>query len=372
MAALAIGEGFLRLAGYDALTGLKNGRQLILKPSSNLDAKYELIPGAKGHAWDTYVEINAHGYRGQTAGPEKRNRFRAIAIGDSITFGNGLPLESTYSYQLTELLNQSFPASEVLNFGVGGYDIVQSVALFEDRGLIYKPDLLIVGYCLNDAGIASPNLEYIVRSNEYQSNPIFRFLLAQFVSDKIDRIRIGNWMKEKNQPEVFQKEYESRIAAIGENERVLRELMQASPSGYPSVWYGDEHRIGRLRYAFERLSALARSHDFRVVVVIFPWLVGDASNYPYEIPHAIIRLEAQRVGLDVLEVLHDFQRIGMTNLRISKNDLTHPNSIGHKVIAEKLAEYIRNEWARYNNPPSTSNQQGADLDRFSARLPISR
>tara|TARA_B100000809_G_scaffold87638_1_gene86093 strand:- start:12 stop:1190 length:1179 start_codon:yes stop_codon:yes gene_type:complete len=370
--ALAIGEVFLRLVGYDVLKRSKNGREIILQPSSNSDIQYELIPGAKGYAWGTDVEINAHGYRGQIGSPGKLNGFRAIATGDSITFGNKLPFESTYSYQLNEILTESSSGYEVLNFGVAGYDILQEVSFFEDRGVIYKPDLVVVGFCLNDIGIASHNLEYIVRSKKYQSSPIYRLRIIQFMSDKTDRISIGKWMKEKNQPEVFQKDYESKIAVIGEGEHILRELMQAAPKGFPSVWYRDEHRIGRLRYSFERLSDLAKREDFWVVVVIFPWLVGDTSNYPYEIPHKIVSLEAKRVGFDVLEVVHDFMGIGMINLKISKNDFVHPNGVGHKVIAEKLAGYIHSKWPRHMEQYSTSTEQGAAPDRFSATLQSDR
>jgi len=160
---LLIGEIFLRLVGYAPLKDMRNGREIILQPSSNPDIKYELVPGSKGRAWYTDVEINARGYRGHMGNPGKFDGFRAIAIGDSITYGNKLPVELTYPHQLDELLNHLGYRNEVLNFGVGGYDILQAVSLFESRGLIYKPDLVIVGFCLNDIGIASPNLEYIVR-----------------------------------------------------------------------------------------------------------------------------------------------------------------------------------------------------------------
>ncbi len=341
---LAVGEVSLRLTGYDMLEDLKNGREIILQPSSDPDMKYEFVPGAKGHAWGADVEINARGYRGRMGSPGKLDGFRAIALGDSITFGNMLPVESTYPYQLNELLDKTHSRHEVLNFGVGGYDILQEVALFEARGSIYQPDLVVVGFCLNDIGIASPNLEYIVRSGKYRSCPIFRLRIAQFIVDRIDRIRIGSWMEEKNRAEIFRQDYESKIAVIGEDEDILRGLMRAAPKDYPSVWYGDEHRIGRLRYAFERLSGSAKRGNFSVVVVIFPWLVGGEDDYPFEIPHKIVTLEARRVGFDVLEVVHDFMGMGMTDLRISRDDPAHPNGKGHKVVAESLAGYILKKW----------------------------
>ena len=343
---LIVVEVGLRVIGYDAISRSKNGREIILQPSSNPDIKYELVPGAKGHAWRTDVEINSHGHRGRKGTLGKFGGLRIITLGDSITFGNFLPLESTYAYQLHDILNEhrSEPEYEVLNFGVGGYDILQEVSLLKDRGLAYKPDIVVVGFCLNDVGIASPNLQYIARVQEYQSRLIFRSRVAQFVAIAIDRIRIGRWMAYKNLPEVFQRDYEKKIARIGEDEHILRELMQrTSQQEYPSILYGNEPRIGRLRYAFEHLSELAKKENFSVVVVIFPQLVGEPNNYPHETAHKIVTLEANRVGFDVLEIIRDFMDVGMDKLKISKKDTVHPNDKGHRIAAKKLAGYIRDK-----------------------------
>jgi len=339
---LAIGEVYLRHTGYDEFQRLKDGQEIMLRTSHDRDVRYELVPGAKGYAWSADVEINDGGYRGKMGSPGKFNGFRTINIGDSITFGNKIPVESTYSHQMDELLRETSDEYEVLNFGVGGYDILQAVSFFESRGLVYEPDLVVVGFCLNDIGIASPNLEYLDRSKEYQPGSLSRFRILRFINEKIDKIRIGRWLKEKNRPEIFRKEYESRIASIGEDEHGLLELMRNCSRRYPSIWYRDEHRIGRLRYSFERLSGLAKREKFTVAVVIFPWLAGKAGDYPCEKPHEIIAHEARRVGFDVVEIVPDFMEIGMSNIRITGKDFIHPNGTGHRVIAEKLVEYIRN------------------------------
>ena len=336
-----IAEIALRVTGHQVFRDLESGRNLILEPSPNPDVKYELVPGASGYAWGTQVKINAHGHRGRMGEPGKFAGFRAIVLGDSITFGNLLPLEATYAYLLQSMLDRSGAKYEVLNFGVGGYDTLQEVALLEYRALPYKPDLVVVGFCLNDIGIDSLNLEYIERVQRYGSNWLLSFSrLAQLITRTTDRIRIERWMEEKNQEEGFSKEYAGRIAPLGDDEHELRDLMRRLPNDYPSNWYRSALRIGRLRYAFERLAALARREKFSVVILIVPWLVADANSYPHQVTHQIVKLEARRVGFDTLEVLQDFMDAGMKNLRISPTDLVHPNERGHKIIAEKLARYV--------------------------------
>ena len=343
--AFGVAELGLRVIGYDGFRGLAKGQELVIQPSPNPDVKYELVPGASGYAWGTQVEINAHGHRGRIGSPGPFAGFRIIVLGDSITFGIFLPLEATYAYQMQEMLDKSASEYEVLNFGVGGYDTLQEVALLEERGLTDKPNLVVVGFCLNDAGIVGLNLEYIERVQKYQSNPIFSSSrLAQFVLEKLDRMRIAGWMKEKNQPEVFARDYQGKIVPIADDEHELRELMRRVPEDYPSNWYRSELRVGRLRYAFERLAALAERERFSVVILIVPWLVGHAANsYPHQLAHEIVKLEARRVGFDVLEVVQDFMAAGMDGLRIRKTDRAHPNERGHRIIAEKLVRYVHDK-----------------------------
>jgi lysophospholipase L1-like esterase len=335
-----VAEIGLRLRGYRVFGDLESGRNLILEPSANPDVKYELVPGASGYAWGTQVKINAHGHRGRMGEPGKFGGFRAIVLGDSITFGNLLPVEATYAEILQTMLDGSGARYEVLNFGVGGYDTLQEVALLENRGLSYKPDLVVVAFCLNDIGIASPNLEYIERVKRYRSNWLLSISrLAQLITRRLDRIQIEKWMEEKNQEAVFAKDYAGRIAPLADDERELQALMRRLPSDYPSNWYRSAVRIGRLRYAFEHLAALAGRESFSVVILIVPWLV-DGHTYPHQVAHEIVNLEARRVGFDTLEVLQDFMDAGIESLRISSADDVHPNAKGHQIIAAKLARFV--------------------------------
>jgi len=339
--ALAGFEVILRIINYDPLKDLKDGREIMIRPSHHSDIKYELIPGVKSRAWGTDVEINPHGHRGRIGATGKFPGYRILIFGDSITFGNYLPVEATYPDKLHNILAGCDSNYQVLNFGVGGYDILQEIALIEQIGLAYEPDLVIIGFCLNDVGIMSINLEYIDRLTKYQQKAIFRLRIACFLAEKIDRILIGNWQREKNNPEVFQRDYQERISPIGAEEHELRRLMKSPSGGYPSSMYDNKFRIGRLRYAFDRLSRLSGQNNFQVVVLIFPWLATEKTGeYPHNKAHRIVALEARRAGFDVIDLLPEFMEVGMETLKVSKNDPIHPNAQGHLIAAEKAARYI--------------------------------
>ena len=87
---LLVLEVSLRLYGYDSLLGLRNGREIILRPSEHPLVRYELTPGASGRAWETNIAINSHGFRGPEPMPHPYSGYRILFLGDSITMGISL------------------------------------------------------------------------------------------------------------------------------------------------------------------------------------------------------------------------------------------------------------------------------------------
>lgn len=75
-----------------------------------------------------------------------QNVFRIITLGDSFTFGMYVNAEDTYSSKLVKLLNDHSCGGmkfEVINLGVGAYDIEYAAERFRRRGQKYQPDLVL-------------------------------------------------------------------------------------------------------------------------------------------------------------------------------------------------------------------------------------
>jgi len=335
-------EVTLRVYGYNPPAYWRRGTDVPLRSSVYPDLRYEHTPGASVKAWGADIKINSQGFRGPEPSSDPATK-RVIVLGDSIAFGNSLALEDTFPFQLQQRLVSQQRNIEVLNFGVGGYDTLQEVALLEIRGLKYHPNLVVVAYCLNDIGIASVSLEHIQRTQQLQSSHysfLYESRLVQWIFESVETIRTKNWEKHVNDPEVFRRAYANQIDPIGDDESELLDLMNQSPKWPGSTWYGDRDRVGRLRFGFRRLARLSKENDFRVVIMIIPLLQNKGGVYSHLAAHRIVEMEASHAGLDTIDLTDKFLHAGIENLRLSPGEIIHPNKIGHTIMADALSAFI--------------------------------
>lgn len=102
-----------------------------------------------GIATDT-LRTNSAGMRSEHEFSHEKpeDRRRMLLLGDSYTFGHGLPDEATFAH----LLETAYlpPEWELLNTAVPGYGTDQQLIAFEAEGRLYDPDIVILGFYLRD------------------------------------------------------------------------------------------------------------------------------------------------------------------------------------------------------------------------------
>jgi lysophospholipase L1-like esterase len=114
------------------------------------------------------IELNGEGFRTPAVDDAKRSGVLRIAcIGDSWTFGMNVGQNQTYPARLEALLRADPPPGvrsvEVINFGILGYTSFQGLQLLKTRVLNLHPDVVVVGFGMNDSDVAGYRDQDVVK-----------------------------------------------------------------------------------------------------------------------------------------------------------------------------------------------------------------
>lgn len=99
------------------------------------------------------VRTNSHGVRNDRDIPYEKTpgTFRIVGLGDSFALGYEVEQEDTYLYQLEKQLHdRGFTQVEVINLGVSGFGTSEELITLREEGFKYNPDLVLLGYFVND------------------------------------------------------------------------------------------------------------------------------------------------------------------------------------------------------------------------------
>lgn len=127
------------------------------------------------------VAYNSTGWRDIEHTLEKPHGvFRILVLGDSFMEAYSVELKEAFHRKLEKIArSRTGKDIEVINLGVGGYGTLQEYLAFREIGQLYKPDLVLLGFYLqNDVRNNSFELESIVRkgSMKLRSRPFLEFI----------------------------------------------------------------------------------------------------------------------------------------------------------------------------------------------------
>lgn len=95
---------------------------------------------SKRTGYEIDYRINSQGLRNrETQYKKPQGTFRIVLVGDSRTFGWGVPIEKHFS----TLLEGYFQDVEVINMGVSGFGVDQELLYLTSEGFRYEPDLVL-------------------------------------------------------------------------------------------------------------------------------------------------------------------------------------------------------------------------------------
>ena len=124
------------------------------------------LPDFLRHKPTWNIALNSQGFRApEFEVPKPRGRVRIVCLGDSWTFGSNVNQDQAYPQRLQALLRRAFPTAdiEVLNLGVFGYTSFQGLALLRRQVLVLDPDVVVLGFGMNDSSTAGFRDEDLAR-----------------------------------------------------------------------------------------------------------------------------------------------------------------------------------------------------------------
>ena len=228
---------------------------------------------------------------------------RILILGDSVSVGQGVPKrEQTWPAIVNQRLQGAGLPIELLNFAVTGYNTQQEVWTLHDKGLVYQPDLVLVGYCLNDRKRSDGGVLPTLLEQEKQAEGVLRHRAHPLF------MHSGLY-------------------------RMARYRLAASQQPTPTI-YGDT-----VDESFEFLAELQGEHGFQVLLVVFPRF-GKLLNYRFPEEHARMEALAQRLGFHYLDLLPAIQQCRRDLVGKLAFDSYHPTPMGHGCAGEEVSRYL--------------------------------
>lgn len=272
--------------------------------SENPRIGHEHRPNARARLMGVEVVTNSDGLRDREIPVDRApGTIRILMLGDSLTFGWGIPAERTYSKRLETLLREAGHAVEVINAGVGNYNTAMEVEYFLERGVKYRPDIVVLNYFINDAE-PMPKYETNILTRNLRAYVYFasRFDAALRQADVTNR---ADW--------------QNYYAALYDETR-------------------NSEGLAMMRGAIKRLADYSRANGIRLYVANYPEL-RMLKNYPFPFVDDLMREIARTNGLLYIGLLRTVRDLDPSVLWVTPPD-PHPSVVAHEAFAQELFRYF--------------------------------
>ena len=271
----------------------------IKQKSDNPKIGHVHTPNSHAHLMGVDVDINSDSMRDEEYATERNDKYRIAVLGDSLTFGWGVEKEDTFEVLLEEMLSETRP-TEMINFGHGNYNTEQQVNLFEEKGLKYNPDKVVVFFFINDAEVTP------VRSK-------------------------WAWV--------------SKLRSVTFIWSRVRGLLTRSDSGqtfesfYSNLYEDDQPGFIALKEAFLELQGITEERGMELQVIMLPEL-HNLVDYPFSAEYAKVGKFLEENGIQYIDLTDQFSGYeDAVGLWVAPDD-AHPNALAHRMIAEYSRDFI--------------------------------
>ncbi|MFH0878212.1 MAG: SGNH/GDSL hydrolase family protein [Lentisphaerota bacterium] len=291
----------------------------ILLPLLVLEMAIRIFGGGKPPSLDMNFDRSRFYYRysGARQSPWAQgatNALKVAVIGDSISNGAGSQKDDSYPFRLERFLNmnEGQRPAEVRVYAKGGTSTFMQLG-FLNEALKRRPDVVILGVCLNDT-------EDWTRPDELKRwrDERMPHIPKPWLAAVLKHSRALNWMYKK-------------IQDVRGNRAFLKDFERLY----------DPHYSGWKRFvaAIHEFKMQCDKAEAKLVVVVFPEL-SRVNDYPFDYVHERIRQVMDTERIYCLDLLGDYRGKNPDRLQAVPHIDGHPNEIGHRIAAESILEYL--------------------------------
>lgn len=282
-------------------------------------------PNTQAHLMGVDVMINSLGLRDSEGTGEAGEGARVLMLGDSVTFGWGVPQDETVAERLEANLSaQSGMPVSVLNSGVGNYNTAMQVAWFERYGLALNPDVVVLNVFVNDA-------------------------------EPTPRQDAVPW---------WDKFFYSRVILFGALDTVMRTALGGPDwkTYYRDLYASDADGWRRMQHSIAYLAELCGEQNIPLVIIDYPEL-RELSPYPFVDVSEKIAQVAARHDAPYHSLLPSIKNQQARDLWVTEPD-PHPNSYAAGLFADYLSPRLL--------PLVEASRSGVsrDIDNAGAAMPL--
>jgi lysophospholipase L1-like esterase len=334
LVAFAIAESAAHLFGV-APPAYSEAETAIVLYYTDPNGPVKLTPNWEGDVGFVKTRINEKGFRDRVFSPYPAPKVVRIAVlGDSYTMGDAVTSEASYPKQLEALLNGDQPI-EVMNNGLSATNTSNQVYTLRDVLRDYHPDLVVVGYNVNDfEWFTETRFEKFARSGyDFDIKPDGRAIRRM---SSLQRVKL--WM--------YRHSYMYRaLVAIRDRQSGQPSLETEAEAEERVHKWVDNGGAAKSFAALSEMARLCREQDVGFVVAILPALVDtpptlkNMNDYPFGAEHTLMHEQMTKLALDWIDLLPTFAGEDAVKLQAHPSN-RHFNERGNGIIARALKEYL--------------------------------
>jgi lysophospholipase L1-like esterase len=298
-----------------------------------------LTPGWRGvfrrPGMEMEVRVNRIGLRDRERGPKDPGTTRILILGDSFTFGWGVPYEEAYGPQTERLLRKRLGREvEVIPAGIPGYDTETELAWLETFGWDLEPDLVVLQFCASNDFADNLLPPFEVKDGFLHRPSRRRAVGAAYRS----RGAVVDWLERHSHLWVF---LSRRYRSFGRRDRrALKERQVRN--------LNREYRLAYEKTAqlLERMAEACRAHGVPLVVfnAAVKYQVEDADLVERDLllePDRFLERTCARLGIPLVDTVPAFlQDDGGLFLEKDAHWSVRGHALAARILADALAPLL--------------------------------